>query len=53
MTEKAAVILDIRIEDTDHFVMRCACSEGKGEIEELDEYSRIQGWHELGENEKV
>ena len=30
----------------------CICSEGKEEIGEL-ESSRVKGWHELGENQKV
>ena len=38
MTEKVAVILDIRIRDTDHFSDEmCICSEEKGEIGERDE----------------
>ena len=41
------------VEDTDHFVMRCAgCDEERERLENLIS-SRVEGWHELGENEKV
>ena len=53
MTEKAAVILDIRIGDTDHFVMRCAyVVKKRARLENLMS-SRMEGWQELGGNEKV
>ena len=41
------------VEDTDHFVMRCAYVVKEREILENLMSSRVEGWHELGENEKV
>ena len=41
------------VEDTDHFVMRCAYVVKKRERLKNLMSSRVEGWHELGENEKV
>ena len=41
------------VEDTEHFVMRCAyVVKERKRLENLMS-SRVKGWHELGENEKV
>ena len=41
------------VEVTDHFVMRCAyVVKERKRLENLMS-SRVEGWHELGENEKV
>ena len=41
------------VEDTDHFVMRCAYVVKEREKLENLMSSRVEGWHKLGENEKV
>ena len=41
------------VEDTEHFVMRCAHVVKERERLENLMSSRVKGWHELGENEKV
>ena len=41
------------VEDTEHFVMRCAYVVKKRERLKNLMSSRVEGWHELGENEKV
>ena len=41
------------VEDTDHFVMRCAYVVKERERLENLMSSRVKEWHELGENEKV
>ena len=41
------------VEDTEHFVMRCAyVVKERNRLENLIS-SRVKGWHDLGENEKV
>ena len=41
------------VEDTEHLVMRCAYVVKERERLENLMSSRVEGWHELGENEKV
>ena len=41
------------VEDTEHFVMRCAYVVKEGKRLENLMSSRVRGWHELGDNEKV
>ena len=41
------------VEDTEHFVMRCAYEVKERKRLENLMSSRVKGWHELGENEKV
>ena len=41
------------VEDTEHFVMRCAYVVKERERLENLMSSRVEGWHELGGNQKV
>ena len=41
------------VEDTEHFVTRCAYVVKEGKRLENLMRSRVKGWHELGGNEKV